>query len=59
VAASCVLSMHRAQRRAARLDARFNGTVYTWLVSGGLKMQVGFLIDRLTALMMWSSPSCR
>jgi len=31
---------------------RFNGTVYTWGVSGGIPMEVGFLIDPLTALMM-------
>jgi NADH-quinone oxidoreductase subunit L len=30
----------------------YNGAVYTWLVTDGLPMQVGFLIDRLTALMM-------
>jgi NADH-quinone oxidoreductase subunit L len=24
----------------------FNGTVYTWMESGGLKLEVGFLIDR-------------
>jgi NADH-quinone oxidoreductase subunit L len=30
----------------------FDGPVYTWLVSDGLPMQVGFLIDRLSALMM-------
>ncbi len=30
----------------------FNGTVYTWGVSDGMRMEVGFLIDRLTALMM-------
>jgi NADH-quinone oxidoreductase subunit L len=30
----------------------FNGSVYTWLTSGGVKLEVGFLIDRLTALMM-------
>ena len=29
-----------------------NYSVYTWAVSDGLKMEVGFLIDRLTALMM-------
>ncbi|MCH8073295.1 MAG: NADH-quinone oxidoreductase subunit L [Proteobacteria bacterium] len=29
-----------------------NYTVYTWAVSDGLHMNVGFLIDRLTALMM-------
>jgi NADH-quinone oxidoreductase subunit L len=30
----------------------FNGAVYTWAVSDGLRMEVGFLIDRLSALMM-------
>jgi NADH-quinone oxidoreductase subunit L len=32
--------------------ARFNATVYEWMVVGGLKMEVGFLIDSLTAMMM-------
>ncbi|MFM2238756.1 MAG: hypothetical protein RJA69_130 [Pseudomonadota bacterium] len=32
--------------------ARFNETLYTWMVVGGLKMEVGFLIDGLTAMMM-------
>jgi NADH-quinone oxidoreductase subunit L len=32
--------------------ARFNQTIYTWMVVGGLKMEVGFLIDGLTAMMM-------
>ena len=30
----------------------FNETVYTWLISDGVGMQVGFLVDQLTALMM-------
>ena len=30
----------------------YNAPVYTWLVSDGITAQVGFLIDRLTALMM-------
>jgi len=30
----------------------FNETVYTWAVSDGLTMEVGFLVDRLSALMM-------
>jgi NADH-quinone oxidoreductase subunit L len=30
----------------------FNGSVYTWLESGGTKLEIGFLIDRLSALMM-------
>ena len=29
-----------------------NYTVYTWAISDGLRMEVGFLIDQLTALMM-------
>ncbi len=32
--------------------ARFNATVYEWMTVGGLKMEVGFLIDGLTAMMM-------
>jgi len=32
--------------------ANVEGTVYTWLVSGGVRFEIGFLIDRLTALMM-------
>jgi NADH-quinone oxidoreductase subunit L len=31
---------------------RFNGPVYTWGVSGGIPMEIGFLIDPLTVLMM-------
>src|SRR6476469_5122333 len=30
----------------------FNGPVYTWATSGGTRFEIGFLIDRLTALMM-------
>ncbi|HXE51197.1 MAG TPA: NADH-quinone oxidoreductase subunit L [Ramlibacter sp.] len=32
--------------------ARFNQTIYQWMVVGGLKMEIGFLIDGLTAMMM-------
>ena len=32
--------------------ARFNATLYEWMVVGGLKMEVGFLVDGLTAMMM-------
>ena len=32
--------------------ARFNETIYTWMVVGSLKMQIGFLVDGLTAMMM-------
>jgi NADH-quinone oxidoreductase subunit L len=30
----------------------FNGSVYTWLVTGGIRFEVGFLVDSLTATMM-------
>ncbi len=32
--------------------AHFNESLYTWMTVGGLKMEVGFLIDSLTAMMM-------
>ncbi|HWS11618.1 MAG TPA: NADH-quinone oxidoreductase subunit L [Rhodocyclaceae bacterium] len=30
----------------------YNGPVYTWATSGGLKFEIGFLIDQLTVTMM-------
>ncbi len=30
----------------------YNGSVYTWLASGDVRLEIGFLIDRLTVLMM-------
>ena len=30
----------------------YNASVYTWLVSDGIKFEIGFLIDQLTATMM-------
>ncbi len=33
-------------------DPTYNGTVYSWMVTDGINMEVGFLVDRLTALMM-------
>jgi len=39
--------------KSVALDgARFNETLYTWMMVGGLKMEIGFLIDGLTAMMM-------
>ena len=32
--------------------ARFNETLYTWMVVGDLRMEIGFLVDGLTAMMM-------
>ncbi len=33
-------------------SAPFNGAIYTWLVSDGIRFEIGFLIDELTTLMM-------
>jgi len=32
--------------------ARFNDTLYHWMQVGGLKMEIGFMVDGLTAMMM-------
>src|SRR6266705_3152878 len=45
-AASCVIFSDVLE------GGTFNGPVYTWLVSGGTRFEIGFLIDRLSALMM-------
>ena len=52
VAASFGLSAHVAGSIFLNDADTFNGTVYQWLVSDGVGMQVGFLVDELTALMM-------
>jgi NADH-quinone oxidoreductase subunit L len=50
VAISLVISV---QTLLAVLDgARFNATIYEWMQLGGLKMEIGFLVDGLTAMMM-------
>ncbi|WP_290905125.1 NADH-quinone oxidoreductase subunit L [Aquabacterium sp.] len=39
--------------KAVAVDgAHFNATVYEWMTLGSLKMEVGFLVDGLTAMMM-------
>ncbi|OED34427.1 NADH-quinone oxidoreductase subunit L [Chromatiales bacterium (ex Bugula neritina AB1)] len=32
--------------------AVFDETIYTWMISGGITFEVGFLVDRLTVVMM-------
>jgi NADH-quinone oxidoreductase subunit L len=51
VAVSFVLSA-LVLRDVALHGARFDGTVYEWMVIGGLTMEVGFLVDGLSAMMM-------
>jgi NADH-quinone oxidoreductase subunit L len=52
VALSFGLSMYVLYEFVVNGLATFNGTVYTWLVTDGLKMEVGFLVDHLSAMMM-------
>ncbi len=52
VAISCALSISVWKDLVWGGVAAYNGPVYTWLVSDGIHFQVGFLIDRLSALMM-------
>ena len=52
VGISFVLSVIVLKHIAIDGSAPFNGSVYTWLVSDGVKFEIGFLIDNLTALMM-------
>ncbi len=52
VAISFALSLVVFNHHVLGDGAAFNGTVYTWLVSDGISMEVGFLVDELTATMM-------
>jgi len=52
VALSCALSLYVLKGILADGMGTFDGAVYTWLISDGVHIQVGFLIDRLSALMM-------
>jgi NADH-quinone oxidoreductase subunit L len=52
VAISCALSLHILWQIYWQGVPAFDAPIYTWLVSDGVAMQVGFLIDRLSALMM-------
>jgi NADH-quinone oxidoreductase subunit L len=50
VGIACVLSVYVFMD--VRAGNTFNGPVYTWLVSGGIPFEIGFLIDQLSATMM-------
>ena len=49
---SCLLSLLVLARFMLGNLEPYNGTVYTWAVAGGLRMEIGFLVDQLTAVMM-------
>ncbi len=50
VGAACALSFYVFQD--ALLGHVYNGTVYTWLKTGNISFEIGFLIDKLSAMMM-------
>src|SRR5262245_2377201 len=52
VGVSCVLSLWVLKLSALDGVPDYNQNVYTWLKVGGYEAHVGFLIDRLTAVMM-------
>ena len=52
VGISCALSFYVLYQQVFENMPPFNGTVYTWLLSDGLQLNVGFLIDHLSAMMM-------
>ncbi|MCJ7592940.1 MAG: NADH-quinone oxidoreductase subunit L [Woeseiaceae bacterium] len=52
VGTACVLSLLVLRNMFWGGAAAENISVYTWAVTDGLHMEVGFLVDRLTALMM-------
>ena len=52
VAISFVLSLIVLKHIAIDGAEPFNGSVYTWMVTDGVHFEIGFLIDKLTALMI-------
>jgi NADH-quinone oxidoreductase subunit L len=52
VGLACVLSMYVLKMQVVDGLPVYNETVYQWMSVGGINMEVGFLVDRLTALMM-------
>jgi NADH-quinone oxidoreductase subunit L len=52
VAASFGMSAYVAWQIFTGQAPVYNDTVYSWLISDGVGMEVGFLVDQLTALMM-------
>ena len=52
VGTAFILSLVALNHHVFEGAAPYNGTVYTWLVSEGIRFEVGFLIDNLTVMMM-------
>ncbi|WP_147652416.1 NADH-quinone oxidoreductase subunit L [Vulcaniibacterium gelatinicum] len=52
VATSCALSVYVLWQLVGQGAPPFNENVYTWFQVGGLQAHVGFMVDKLTAMMM-------
>ncbi len=52
VGIATLLSLYVLMRQISGADQVMDFTVYTWMVADGMHFEVGFLIDRLTAVMM-------
>jgi NADH-quinone oxidoreductase subunit L len=52
VGISCVLSLYVFWLHAFQDAPVYNESVYTWMVSEGIRFEIGFLVDSLTAMMM-------
>jgi NADH-quinone oxidoreductase subunit L len=52
VGISCLLSLYVVKLFVADDQPVFDGPVYTWMVSDGIRFEIGFLVDKLTALMI-------
>ncbi len=52
VATSFILSLMAYKAIVIDAGSTYNETLYTWMISDGLRFEVGFLIDKLTVMMM-------
>ncbi|HEY4559882.1 MAG TPA: NADH-quinone oxidoreductase subunit L, partial [Lysobacter sp.] len=52
VAASCLMSISVLWQLVGEGTPPFNQNLYTWFDIGGLQAHVGFMVDKLTAMMM-------
>jgi len=52
VGISCLLSLYVLKVFVFDGHPVYNESVYTWMVTDGLRFEIGFLIDNLTAMMM-------
>ncbi len=52
VGISCVLSMYVLWQHGFNGAPVYNEAVYTWMVSDGIRFEIGFLVDNLTAMMI-------